>query len=157
MKVYHRGAIELTSEHVLPLPVQGLTLWDFQQAAKGWFSSFCMAVGIKLLLTLMDQDVEAMAGPKGKHDPNRKAYRHGLQDTTVPMGNQRIAIKRSRVRSIKTEGELPISSHEVFANDDGLLEAALDPMLHGLPTRDCRNRIEDYSHIAETLGTSKSA
>ena len=40
-------------------------------------------------MTLMEQDVESMAGPKGKHDPERIAYRHGTQSTTVPMGNQR--------------------------------------------------------------------
>lgn len=156
MKVYHREAIESISDNS-HLPVQELTLWDLHQAVKGRFSSFCMAVGIKSLLTLMDQDVEAMAGPKGKHDPNRTAYRHGFQNTTVPMGNQRLAIKRPRVRSIETEGELPIPSYEAFASDDELLEAALNRMLHGLSTRDYRNGIEDYSDIAETSGTSKSA
>jgi putative transposase len=156
MKVYHREAIESISDNS-HLPVQELTLWDLHQAVKGRFSSFCMAVGIKSLLTLMDQDVEAMAGPKGKHDPNRTAYRHGFQNTTVPMGNQRLAIKRPRVRSIETEGELPIPSYEVFASDDELLDAALNRMLHGLSTRDYRNGIEDYSDIAETSGTSKSA
>ena len=156
MKVYHRETIESISDNS-HLPVQELTLWDLHQAVKGRFSSFCMAVGIKSLLTLMDQDVEAMAGPKGKHDPNRTAYRHGFQNTTVPMGNQRLAIKRPRVRSIETEGELPIPSYEVFASNDELLEAALNRMLHGLSTRDYRNGIEGYSDIAETSGTSKSA
>jgi len=94
---------------------------------------------------------------KGKHDPNRTAYRHGFQDTTVPMGSQRLALKRPRVRSIETGEEMPIPSYEVFASDDELLEAALNRMLHGLSTRDYRNVIEDYSDIAETSGTSKSA
>lgn len=116
-----------------------------------------MAVGIKSLLTLLDQDVEATAGPKGKHDPNLTAYRHGFQDTTVPMGSQRLAIKRPPGRSIETGEEMPIPSYEVFASDDELLEAALYRMLHGLSTRDYWNGIEDYSDIAETSGTSKSA
>ena len=157
MKVYHREDVESTTDYNAPLPVQELTLWDLQQAVKGRFSSFCMAVGIKSLMTLMDQDVEAIAGPKGKHDPNRTAYRHGFQDTTVPMGSQRLALKRHRVRSIETGEEMPIPSYEVFASDDELLEAALNRMLHGLSTRDYRNVIEDYSDIAETSGTSKSA
>ena len=157
MKVYHREDVESTTDYNAPLPVQELTLWDLQQAVKGRFSSFCMAVGIKSLMTLMDQDVEAIAGPKGKHDPNRTAYRHGFQDTTVPMGSQRLAIKRPRVRSIETGEEMPIPSYEVFASDDELLEAALNRMLHGLSTRDYRNGIEDYSDIAGTSGTSKSA
>jgi putative transposase len=62
-----------------------------------------------------------------------------------------------RVRSIETGEEMPIPSYEVFASDDELLEAALYRMLHGLSTRDYWNGIEDYSDIAETSGTSKSA
>ena len=80
----------------------------------------------------MDQDVKAVAGPKGKHDANRTAYRHGYQGTTVPMGNQRVAIERPRVRSTLTNEELPIPSYEAFANDDELLETALNRMLYGL-------------------------
>jgi putative transposase len=141
----------------LPFPIQELTMRDLQQAVKGRFSSFCTAVGIQALMTLMDQDVEAMAGPKGKHDPNRTAYRHGYQNTTVPMGNQRLGIKRPRARSIETDTDLPIPSYEAFANDDELLEAALNRMLYGMSSRDYRHGIEDYSDIAETSGTSKSA
>jgi len=61
MKVYHREDIESTMDYNAPLPVQELTLWDLQQAVKGRFGSFCMAVGIKSLMTLMDQDVKGKA------------------------------------------------------------------------------------------------
>lgn len=157
MQVYHREATQSTVDRNLPIPIQELIMRDLQQAVKGRFSSFCTAVGIQALMTLMDQDVEAMAGPKGKHDPNRTAYRHGYQNTTVPMGNQRLGIKRPRARSIETDTDLPIPSYEAFANDDELLEAALNRMLYGMSSRDYRHGIEDYSDIAETSGTSKSA
>lgn len=157
MQVYHREATQSTVDRNLPFPIQELTMRDLQQAVKGRFSSFCTAVGIQALMTLMDQDVETMAGPKGKHDPNRTAYRHGYQNTTVPMGNQRLGIKRPRARSIETDTDLPIPSYEAFANDDELLEAALNRMLYGMSSRDYRHGIEDYSDIAETSGTSKSA
>lgn len=156
MQVYHREATQSTVDRNLPFPIQELTMRDLQQAVKGRFSSFCTAVGIQALMTLMDQDVETMAGPKGKHDPNRTAY-HGYQNTTVPMGNQRLGIKRPRARSIETDTDLPIPSYEAFANDDELLEAALNRMLYGMSSRDYRHGIEDYSDIAETSGTSKSA
>jgi len=58
---------------------------------------------------MMNHDVEALAGPKGKHDPNRTAYRHGSQAATIP-------------------------SYEAFASDDRLLEAALNRMLYGMST-----------------------
>lgn len=158
MKVYHRETNESTTncKSPLPPPLQELTLSDLQQAVKSRFASFCTAVGIRALMALMEQDVEAVAGPKGKHDPNRAAYRHGFQGTTVPMGNQRIAIERPRVRSTRTKEELPIPSYEAFNSDDGLLEAALNRMLHGISTRDYRYGIESYDEVTRTSGTSKS-
>jgi putative transposase len=93
----------------------------------------------------MEQDVESMAGPKGKHNPERTAYRHGTQSTSIPMGNQRIAIDRPRVRSIESDQELPIESYEAFANDDQLLEAALNRMLYGMSTRDYEHGIDNYN------------
>ncbi len=105
----------------------------------------------------MDQDVKAVAGPKGKHDANRTAYRHGYQGTTVPMGNQRVAIERPRVRSTLTNEELPIPSYEAFANDDELLETALNRMLYGMSSRDYQHGIEDNTDVVGTSGTSKSA
>jgi len=134
MKVYHSEARGSSTNSNLPLPVKELTLSDLQQAVKSRFSSFCTAVGIRALLTLMEQDVETVSGPKGKHNPERTAYRHGFQETTVPMGNQRIAIKRPRVRSTIDNQELPISSYEAFNSDDELLKIALNRISYGIST-----------------------
>jgi putative transposase len=136
--------------------VPQLNLLDLQDVVKGRFTSFCVAVGIQTLMTMMEEDVVKVAGPKGKHDPDRVAYRHGYQDTTIPMGNQRLAIKRPRVRSITENQELPIPSYEAFANDEQLIEAALNRMLYGMSSRDYGHGIEDYSDITKTSSTSKS-
>ena len=155
MPAYHKKTKQSTDKNA-PLPIEQLTLLDLKEAVKGRFASFCTAVGIQALMTLMEQDVEPMAGPKGKHNPHRTAYRHGTQSTSIPMGNQRIAIERPRVRSIETDQELPIESYETFTNDDQLLEAALNRMLYGMSTRDYEHGIDNYNDVAETSGTSKS-
>ena len=155
MSVYHKKRNQ-SIETCLPPLLEQLTLADVQEAVKGRFNSFCLAIGIQALMVLMEQDTEALAGPKGKHDPNRTAYRHGYQNTSVPMGNQRVAIKRPRVRTVGADQELPIPSYEAFANDEQLLEAALNRMLYGLSSRDYIYGIEDYGDIAETSSTSKS-
>jgi hypothetical protein len=71
-------------------------------------------------------------GPKGNHYPNRTAHCHGYQATSISMENQLLAIERPRVRSIDTNQELPVPSCEAFANDDQLLEVALNRMLYGM-------------------------
>ena len=152
MPGYHMS--KKTSNTRIHLPV--LTHLDLQEAVKGRFASFCTAVGIQTLMSMMDQDVETLAGPKGKHDQNRTAYRHGFQETSIPMGPQRLSIKRPRVRSNSDRNELPIASYEVFNNDETLIESALGRMLHGISTRDYTRGIEDYSDVAHTFATSKS-
>ena len=107
-------------------------------------------------MKLMDRDVEDMAGPKGRHNPNRVAYRHGFQATTVPMGSQRMLLPALEYDPSNRIKSYPIPSYEVFNNDEQLLEAALNRMLHGLSSRDYRHGIEDYNNIAETSGRSKS-
>lgn len=157
MPAYHKKAKQSNEKNDQQLYVEHLILSDLQEAVKGRFASFCTAVGIQALMTMMNQDVEAVAGPKGRHDPNRTAYRHGFQATTIPMGNQRLTIERPRARSIDTNRELPIPSYETFANDAQLLEAALNRMLYGMSTRDYGHGIEDYSDVANPSGTSKSS
>ena len=53
--------------------------------------------------------------------------------------------------------ERPSPSYEAFANDDQLIEAALNRMLYGMSSRDYGHGIEDFSDVAEVSGTSKSS
>jgi hypothetical protein len=62
MSAYHKKADQSIEKSAYPLPMEQLTLSDLREAVKGRFSSFCTAVGIQALVTLMDQDVESMAG-----------------------------------------------------------------------------------------------
>ena len=45
-----------------------------------------VAVGLEVMAELMEAEVTALAGPKGKHNPARAAKRHGGQDGTVTLG-----------------------------------------------------------------------
>ena len=72
------------------------------------------------------------------------------------MGNQCIAIKRHRVRTVDNKQEMPIPSYEAFVSTDQLLDVALNRMLYGLSSRDHKCGIEDCGDIAEASGISKS-
>jgi hypothetical protein len=65
-----------------------------------------LQVGLKVFRQMLEADVEAQAGPKGTHKPERATYRHGTERTRVVMGGQKVSVQRPRVRS--TEGT---SSH----------------------------------------------
>ncbi len=67
------------------------------------------------MAALMEADVSALAGPKGKHDATRTAVRHGRARGSVTLGGRRVAITRPRVRAAGGSGELPIASYELFS------------------------------------------
>jgi len=157
MPAYHKKFLESTTDASRAIDYPTLSSEALQAVIKGRFGSFCIAVGIQTVLTMMEQDVEEVVGKKNKHNRNRTAYRHGSQKTTIPTGSQRIAIERPRMRSVATGDELPVPSYEAFANDDELLGAALRRMLHGLSSREYRHGIDPVGEVAVSSGTSKSA
>jgi hypothetical protein len=71
----------------------------------------------------MAAEVTDLAGPKGRHDPNRTATRPGADDGVVTLGGQRLPIRRPRVRSAgDDEHEIPLESYETFASADLLAD-----------------------------------
>ena len=62
-----------------------------------------VSIGLEVMGELMQAEVTELAGPKGKHDPNRTAYRHGTEDGRVTLGGRRVAVARPRVRSLAGE------------------------------------------------------
>lgn len=47
----------------------------------------------------MEEEVDEVVGPKGRHDPGRVAVRHGHEAGEVTLGARRVALERPRVRS----------------------------------------------------------
>jgi putative transposase len=45
---------------------------------------------MRVLQELMDQEVTEIAGPKGRHNPQRTAIQHGVEDGYVFWGDRRV-------------------------------------------------------------------
>jgi hypothetical protein len=58
-----------------------------------------LAVGTRpgVLGSLLDADFERLAGPKGRHNPDRAAVRHGTQPGQVTLGGRRVRVDRPRL------------------------------------------------------------
>ena len=54
-----------------------LALADIAGAAREGLLAMSVAAGMAVMQTLFEAEIAAVAGPKGKHDPNRAAVRHG--------------------------------------------------------------------------------
>jgi hypothetical protein len=118
------------------------------------------AVGLEVMSELMDVEVVELAGPKGKHDPQRVAMRHGSQQGTVTLGGRRLGVRRPRVRGTGPGGhEVQLASYTAFTSTDLLAEGIVARMLAGLSTRRYTAGLEPVGEQvdAQACGTSKSA
>src|SRR5664279_4629526 len=61
--------------------------------------AFAVGAGLQVLGAILDAEVTALAGPKGRHDPQRSAVRHGSDDGLVTLGGRQVSITRPRVRT----------------------------------------------------------
>ena len=97
--------------------------------------ALAVGAGLQVMAALMEADVAALAGPKGKHDATRTAVRHGRECGSVTLGGRRVPVPRPRVRAAGGAGELPIASYELFSSTEILGKMAMEKMLAGLSTR----------------------
>ena len=121
--------------------------------------ALAVGAGLQVLGTLMEESVAALAGPKGKHNPDRTAVRHGHEQGSVTLGGRRVGVQRPRVRAADGSGELPVAAYELFSGTEILGRLALERMLGGLSTRRYPVGLEPVgTQVAQAAtGTSKSA
>jgi len=121
--------------------------------------ALAVGAGLQVMQALMEADVTALAGPKGRHDQARTAVRHGRERGSVTLGGRRVAVTRPRVRAADGSGELPVASYALFTSTEILGKMALEKMLAGLSARRYPVGLEPVGRpVGETSSaTSKSA
>jgi len=131
---------------------------DIAGAAREGLLAMSVAAGMAVMQAMFEAEIAAVAGPKGKHDPDRVVVRHGTQKGSVTLGGRRIPVGRPRART--TDGhEVPLASYTHFAADDLLTQVVMERMAAGVATR-------RHARVGEPVGeqvtsaqtsTSKSA
>ncbi len=121
--------------------------------------ALAVGAGLQVMAALMEGDVAALAGPKGKHDSERVAVRHGQERGSVTLGGRRVPVARPRVRAADGSGELPVATYELFNSTEIMGRIAMERMLAGLSTRRYGVGLEPVGEQVEqtATGTSKSA
>ena len=131
-------------ESPLPAEIQE-ALGELVGAAREGLLALSVGVGLRVVHELMEAEVSEIVGPKGKHDRERTANRHGHEDGSMTLGGRRVPVSRPRVRSADGERELPVSTYRYFADRDPLQRAVMDRMLAGVSTR-------KFARVGEPVG-----
>src|SRR6266699_3239200 len=142
-------------EEPLPARVQE-ALGQLVGAAKEGLLALSVGVGLGVLGELLEEEVDDVVGPKGKHDADRTAVRHGHEDGEVTLGGRRVAVKRPRVRSADGEAEVSLQTYQHFADRDPLSRLVLEQMLAGVSTRRFERTREPVGAEVEAAARSTS-
>jgi len=143
------------SEAVLPVRVQE-ALGELVGAAREGLLALSVGVGLGVLAELMAEEVDEVVGPKGRHDADRVAVRHGHEAGAVTLGGRRVPVERPRVRSADGQAELPLATYAHFADRDPLTQLVLERMLAGVSTRRYRRTQEPVGATIEQAARSTS-
>ena len=124
-------------------------LGDIAGTAREGLLAMCVATGMAVMQTMFETEITAACGPKGRHDPERTAVRHGSERGSVELGGRRVEVTRPRART--TAGaEVPVSSYQAFAAEDLLSGVVMDKMLAGVATR-------RHARVGEPVGKAVQA
>ena len=158
--VDHRADGDVGAERSerLPARVQE-ALGELAGAAKEGLLALSVGVGLGVLHELMEAEVCEVVGPKGRHDPERVAVRHGHENGEVTLGGRRVPVQRPRARSVDGEREVELGTYAHFADRDQLADVMLERMLAGVSTRRYARTGEPVGSEIDELArsTSKSA
>jgi putative transposase len=129
-KIDTPDALELTvPEHV------NIAMAEVAADMREGLLALAVGAGLQVMTALMENDVTGLAGPKGKHNADRVAVRHGHDRGSVTLGGRRVPVQRPRVRAADGSGELPVPAYELFSSTEVLGRLAMEKMLAGLSSR----------------------
>src|SRR3712207_7822853 len=136
MRTVSAASVAADAESIDGLPESVLeALGELASAAKEGLLALSVGVGLGVLHEIMEAEVDEVVGPKGKHDRERAAVRHGHQGGEVTLGGRRVPVQRPRARTADGAREVELESYRYFAARDPLSAAVLGRMLAGVSTR----------------------
>jgi putative transposase len=153
------GSAEAEAQRVaLPAHVQ-LSLVGIAESAREGLMALAVGAGLAVLHECMEHEVTEVVGPRGGHDSERTAKRHGHTPGEVTLGGRRVQVSRPRVRTADDSEEIGLDAYAEFSSRDLLEQVALERMLAGISTRRYGRAAEPVGADveAESRSTSKSA
>lgn len=87
-----------SDELVLPDAVT-VTMAEIGGAVKERLLALAVATGLQVMAAMVEESVTALPGPRGRHQNDRTAVRHGTEAGLVVLGGRRVPVRRPRVHA----------------------------------------------------------
>ncbi|MBK8459515.1 MAG: IS256 family transposase [Micropruina sp.] len=154
-KKYQRTGFD-TSKLAVPEQVS-VAMAEIAADMREGLLALAVGAGLQVMQQLMEADVTAACGPRGKHDPERTATRHGRGAGSVTL--RQVPVTRPRARATDGTGEVPVPAYDLFNSTELLGRMAVERMLAGVSTRRYPIALEPVGEQVEqdARSTSKSA
>jgi hypothetical protein len=140
-------------EYVLPETVT-VAMAELAGAVREGLLALAVGAGLQVMATLMAEDVTALCGPRGRHDPRRGAVRHGSEAGSVTLGGRRVPVRRPRVRTADGTGEVPVPAYGVFSSTR-LLDELASAVMAKLSARRYRAGLEPVGADVEATAFAR--
>lgn len=146
-------AVEQSKAATIEVPLS--VLGAFARIERSYFD-LCIRAGQQVLDAMMEQDRTELCGPRGKHNPDRRAGRAGTAPSEVTLGGRRIQMTRPRVRS-QAGQELTLPSFAFASDQDPLDAQTVNAVACGISTRKYARSLDPLPDEVSERSTSKSA
>jgi putative transposase len=110
-------------------------------------------VGKLFIETVMEAEVEQLAGKRSQADAKREAYRWGSEEGHVVIDGQKVPIDRPRVRSRQHNREMTLGSYAMFQKASLVEETVWQKVMYGLTMRSYKEVVQQF---ADAYGLEKS-
>jgi putative transposase len=110
--------------------------------------------GLLLMKSLIDEEVEQLAGDRYRHNTDRRAVRWGKEEGHVIFAGRKVAMEKPRVRSYEGDGELELGRWNAFAHPARMEQSVADRILRRVSCRDYAGALND---VCDGYGIDKSS
>jgi transposase-like protein len=136
-----------------PIPIQlTFPMAEVAEMAQASLGDLLRGVGKIFIETVMEAEVEQLAGKRSQPNRQRNIYRWGSEQGYCIIDGQRVPIQRPRLRS-RTKKEVPLGSYEMFQRSSLLGETVWQKIMLGLTMRSYKEVVQQF---ADAYGLEKS-
>jgi len=130
------------------------TVKDVMLGIKESLAEEMEGIGLLVMETIMEEEIESLAGERYKHSPDREYTRHGTNPGSLIINGKKKKYDVTRVVAVKSKKAYSLKTYNLFHKPAELIHKAYRDLIRGISTRKYE---EGVSEFLEGYGTSSSS